>query len=81
MKAKPGSSPIGCPSLAAARLAGLQGPAWAVTPEVFDRLAFGDRAEGLLAVVAVPDTSLDHLRLPGDALVLVAEAKIGRAHV
>ncbi len=40
---------------------------------VFEKLAFGDRAEGLLAVIRVPDLSLGRLALPADALVAVIE--------
>ena len=41
---------------------------------VFEKLAFGDRAEGILAVVRIPSTALDDLRLPPDPLVVVLEA-------
>ena len=41
---------------------------------VFEKLAFGDRAEGLLAVVRIPSTALDDLDLPPDPLVVVLEA-------
>lgn len=44
-----------------------------VSESVFARLAFGDRAEGLVAVVRVPDLALDRLLLPADPLVLVVE--------
>ncbi len=40
---------------------------------VFEKLAFGGRSEGLVAVVRIPDLSLDRLALPADALVLVVE--------
>lgn len=40
---------------------------------VFEKLAFGDRAEGLLAVVRIPSTALDDLDLPPDPLVVVLE--------
>ncbi len=43
------------------------------TETVFAKLAFGERAEGLVAVVAIPATGLDGLRLPDDALVAVIE--------
>lgn len=48
----------------------------AVTPVsrgVFEKLAFGDRAEGLLAVVRIPDLSLGRLALPADPLVAIIE--------
>ena len=34
---------------------------------VFEKLAFGDRSEGLVAVVRIPDLSLERLALPADA--------------
>ena len=36
---------------------------------VFEKLAFGGRSEGLVAVVRIPDLSLERLALPADALV------------
>jgi TrmH family RNA methyltransferase len=44
-----------------------------VTRVVLDRLAYGDRSEGLVATVAVPDLSLAALHLPADPLVIVLE--------
>lgn len=44
-----------------------------VTEPVFEKLAFGDRAEGIVAVAAVPSVQLADLRLPADALVAVVE--------
>jgi TrmH family RNA methyltransferase len=41
---------------------------------VFARLAFGRRAEGLLAVVRIPATGLEALQVAEDPLLLVAEA-------
>ena len=40
---------------------------------VFAKLAFGERAEGLLAVVRIPSTALADLALPDDPLVVVIE--------
>jgi TrmH family RNA methyltransferase len=40
---------------------------------VIDRIAYGDRSDGLVAVAAIPDTSLEALRLPGTPLVVVLE--------
>jgi RNA methyltransferase, TrmH family len=40
---------------------------------VLDRLAYGDRAEGLVATVRIPDLGLEGLRLPADPLVVVLE--------
>ena len=42
-------------------------------PTVFEKLAFGERAEGLVAVVRVPSLALDDLHLPADPLVVVLE--------
>ena len=44
------------------------------TEAVFARLAFGQRAEGLVAVVRIPKAGLDDLALPAVPLVLVVEA-------
>lgn len=38
-----------------------------------DRLAFGDRAEGMVATVRIPDLALTSLQLPDDPLVVVLE--------
>ncbi len=43
------------------------------TEGVFEKLAFGDRAEGLLAVIRIPDLSLERVTLPADPLVVVIE--------
>ncbi len=43
------------------------------TAAVFAKLAFGARAEGLVAVVTIPPATLDGLTLPDDALVAVVE--------
>ena len=40
---------------------------------VLDRLAFGDRSEGMVAVVRTPSTELVRIDLPQDALVVVLE--------
>jgi RNA methyltransferase, TrmH family len=40
---------------------------------VFEKLAFGGRSEGLVAVIRIPDLSLDRLELPADPLVVVIE--------
>lgn len=42
-------------------------------PAILARLAYGERSEGIVAVVRVPDTSLGALRLPADPLVVVVE--------
>ncbi len=41
--------------------------------ELFSRLAFGERTEGVMAVVRIPSVALDDLRLPADPLVAVIE--------
>jgi TrmH family RNA methyltransferase len=44
-----------------------------VTPRVFEKLAFGARADGVLAVAPRPARRLESLRLPAGALVAVLE--------
>jgi len=44
-----------------------------VTPEVFDKLAYGERGEGIVAVAETPSCELEHLRLPAGPLVAVLE--------
>ena len=44
------------------------------SPTVFEKLAFGERAEGIVAVVRVPSLALDDLHLPAEPLVVVLEA-------
>jgi TrmH family RNA methyltransferase len=48
-------------------------PTQPVSETVFARLAFGQRAEGLVAVVRVPSASLDELAVPERPLVMVVE--------
>ncbi len=45
-----------------------------VSARVLDKVAFGDRTEGLVAVVRTPRAALGDLRLPVDPLVAVVEA-------
>ena len=45
----------------------------AVTEAVFDKLAFGDRADGVLGVAAMPQPTLADLTLPHNPLVAVLE--------
>lgn len=40
---------------------------------VLDRLAYGDRSEGIVAVVSIPDTSLGGIPVPAKALIVVLE--------
>jgi TrmH family RNA methyltransferase len=44
-----------------------------VGPRAFERLAFGDRADGIVLVVRPPEATLDALRLPADPLVVITE--------
>ncbi len=58
----------------AARLACESAPEWfRVPPDVFAKLAFGERAEGAVAVAVAPRRTLDDLRLPDPPLVAVVE--------
>jgi TrmH family RNA methyltransferase len=64
-------SPAGAAAVDRARAGGAA--VIAVTGPVLDRLAYGDRSEGVVATVAIPDLSLAALRLPAQALVVVLE--------
>jgi TrmH family RNA methyltransferase len=44
-----------------------------VGPRAFEKLAFGERAEGVVAVATPPPHRLEDLRLPSDPLVVVLE--------
>jgi TrmH family RNA methyltransferase len=44
-----------------------------VTPPVMEKLAYGNRVEGLVAVAIPPQRTLADLKLPADALVAVVE--------
>ena len=44
---------------------------WQVTPEVFERLAFGERHEGLVAVASAQPRALDTIQLTPGSLVAV----------
>lgn len=44
-----------------------------VSEPVFEKLAFGERAEGVVAVVTTPGLDLDDVALPDDPLVVVVE--------
>src|SRR5262249_25789817 len=46
---------------------------WDVTPQVFAKLAFGERAEGVLAVAPTPTRNVAQLKLPDNPLVAVLE--------
>ncbi len=61
---------------ARAALTGLRERRVAVTttsPEAFAKLAFGDRAEGFVAIIRSPSLALDDLDLPADPLIVVVE--------
>jgi TrmH family RNA methyltransferase len=49
-------------------------PVVPVSPAVLERIAFGDRSDGLVAVARVPDLGLNRLAIPGDSLVAVIES-------
>ncbi|MBN2025021.1 MAG: RNA methyltransferase [Pirellulales bacterium] len=51
----------------------VDGPFFEVAPEVFDKLAFGDRAEGIVAVAERPDWRLEDCALSAAPLVAVIE--------
>lgn len=44
-----------------------------VSPDVFEKLAFGDRHEGIVVIAAAPQHSLTELQLPPSPLVAVLE--------
>ena len=48
-------------------------PSVSTTEAAFAKVAFGDRADGLIAVVRVPGLLLDDLELPADPLIVVLE--------
>lgn len=48
-------------------------PVTTTSEAAFAKLAFGDRAEGLIAVIRAPSLQLADLRLPDDPLVVVVE--------
>lgn len=48
-------------------------PVISTTEAAFAKIAFGDRAEGLIAVVRAPSLRLDDLTLPPDPLLVVVE--------
>lgn len=44
-----------------------------VSPAVFEKLAFGERAEGVVGVARTPSTNLEELKLPDNPLIAVLE--------
>ena len=66
------SIPVGVSTiLEAVRLKGIE--LVTVAPAVLERLAFGDRLDGVVAVARVPDVGLEHLSVSDPALVVVIE--------
>lgn len=57
----------------AARLAEADVPVHPASDAALERIGFGDRAEGVIAVVRIPPLGLDRLELPADPLVVVLE--------
>ena len=47
---------------------------WTTSKAAFAKVAFGERAEGVVAIVRIPSTDIASLRLPEDPLVVVLEA-------
>jgi TrmH family RNA methyltransferase len=47
---------------------------WTVRADVFEKLAFGDRSEGLVAVCRPPSVELDQIALDDNALVVVIQS-------
>jgi TrmH family RNA methyltransferase len=47
---------------------------WTTSETAFAKVAFGERAEGVVAIVRTPSTELDALRIPEDPLVVVLES-------
>lgn len=45
-----------------------------VSPDVISKVAFGNRSDGVAAIVRVPDTSLERVFLPPEALFVVIES-------
>jgi TrmH family RNA methyltransferase len=70
-----------CPALirtrdaeeAATTLEGLGRPIWTLSEAAFQKVAFGDRSDGVVAVVRPPPAELAALNLPADPLVVVLE--------
>ena len=65
-------SPDAAAALDAARAASI--PVTAVNARVLAKLAFGDRSDGLVAVIRTPPTDLARLVLPAEPLIVVAES-------
>jgi TrmH family RNA methyltransferase len=48
-------------------------PVYQVTPEVYEKLAYGGRQEGMVAVFPFPVFALDHMSLPEHPLVVIVD--------
>lgn len=48
-------------------------PTTSTSESAFAKIAFGDRADGIVAVIRIPSLRLDDLRLPDEPLVVVVE--------
>jgi TrmH family RNA methyltransferase len=59
--------------LAAARLSDSQAVVASVTEEVFEKLCFGERTTGVLAIAKAPHRSLAQLKLPANPIIAVIE--------
>jgi len=56
------------------RLGAIGVPVHATSDRVFAKIAFGERAEGIVAVARIPPLELDRLALPAQPLIVVVEA-------
>jgi TrmH family RNA methyltransferase len=52
----------------------IQADVWQVVPEVFEKMAYGHRHEGLLAVAETPYPALADLEIPDRSLIAVMES-------
>ena len=66
----PGASPEPAVDAVVARAAGFGIPIVPVTAGLLSRLAYGERASGIVAVASAPATSLEALRLPAEAPIV-----------
>jgi TrmH family RNA methyltransferase len=66
----PGASPEPALDAVVARAAGFGVPIVPVTADLLSRLAYGERASGIVAVAKAPAASLEALRLPAEAPIV-----------
>ena len=66
----PGASPEPALDAVVARAAGFGVPIAPVTADLLSRLAYGERASGIVAVAKAPAASLEALRLPAEAPIV-----------